>query len=217
MRLLNVVLTAAIVGLVGVTMLGAPAARAQQESTQQAYDPRETTNAGTAPGSTECPGALLVETVGPTSRDLKVGPFRITGERFRLVYEITNPDESGFPFFDVAVLNEQGDEVGGQVVLESGTRREVVRDGPGSFSLELRAEDLQYKVTVEDCPGKPSAPPGGVHREATLLETPGNLPIGYLSLRTSTKAMSTTRTPSSTTRRPTSPFPIREAYRYSGS
>ena len=46
----------------------------------------------TAQASAECPGAEVLETVGPTEDDLVIGPFPITGESFRLTYETTDAD-----------------------------------------------------------------------------------------------------------------------------
>jgi hypothetical protein len=98
----------------------------------------------------------MLDTIGPTDEDLIIGPFRITGERFRLTYETTDADESGVPFFDVTVLDGAGDEVGGRVIFEEGIQREVVRASPGSFTIEARAEDLKYTITGEDCTGRDS-------------------------------------------------------------
>jgi len=169
MRLLSVFVTAAImmIGLAGV-------AAAQEESTGQAFETREITgsenttrppmpeqNTGGAQASVECPGAVLLDSIGPTDRDLVIGPFPISGKTFRLTYETTDADESGLPFFDVTVLDSAGNEVGGQVIFEEGTVREIVRGGPGRFTIEARAEDLKYKLTAEDCTGANNPPSGG--------------------------------------------------------
>jgi hypothetical protein len=80
-----------------------------------------------------------------------------------LTYETTEADENGQPFLDVTVLDEQDNEVGGRVIFEEGIEKEIVRESPGSFTLELRAEDLTYEITIEDCTGKedpePTDPP----------------------------------------------------------
>ncbi len=182
MRLLSVFVTAAIVmlGLVGAVALAGAPALAQEEPTRQTFEYREITGPEAtpdrtpAPGqgtrevqqSTDCPGAEVLDTVGPTEEDLIIGPFRITGESFRLTYETTDADQSGFPFFDVTVLDEARREVGGRVIFEEGTQREVVGGGPGSFTIEARSEDLKYTITAEDCtagdnPGPPGPPSGG--------------------------------------------------------
>jgi hypothetical protein len=172
MRLLNVVLTAAIVmfGLVGAAALDGTAAGAQERSTRQTFETREITGSGATPERTTrtptpeqstgdaranngCPGARVIGTTGPTERDLIIGPFNVTGEKFRLTYETTDADNTGVPFFDVTVLDEQRSEVGGQVIFDEGIVRETVVASPGRFTIEARAEDLKYKITGEDCTG----------------------------------------------------------------
>jgi hypothetical protein len=181
MRLLSVFVAAAIMafGLAGV-------AAAQEESTGQAFETREMTgpeksptrpptsgqNAGAVQASAECPGAVELGSIPPageppTDEDLETNrPIPITGESFRLTYETTDAEESGFPFLDVTVLDQAGNEVGGQVISEESTVREIVRASPGRFDFEVVAEDLKYRLTIEDCrggndPGPPSPPPGG--------------------------------------------------------
>lgn len=181
MRLLSVLFVVFVAALVAA--LGAVAAAAQStgqtsetlettgpESTLETTGPNSTTptpspspspgqNAGDAQANTACPGAVLVTSVGPTDQDLITRqPFLITGESFRLTYETTDADESGLPFFDVTVLDQAGNEVGGQVIFEEGIQREIVRASPGRFDLETTAEDLKYKLTIEDCTGKENPP-----------------------------------------------------------
>lgn len=179
MRLLNMVLTAAIVmfGLVGAAAFDGTAAGAQEDPSRQTFETREITGSGATPeratrtptseqstrdvqANTGCPGARVVGTVGPTERDLVIGPFNITGERFRLTYETTDADNSGVPFFDVTVLDEARNEVGGQVIFDEGIVREIVVASPGRFTIEARAEDLKYKITAEDCTGRGSGGDG---------------------------------------------------------
>ncbi len=135
MRLLSVFFTAAVAmcGFFGMAALTSAAAEAQANAA--------------------CPGARVVENVGPTERDLKIGPFTTTGGSFRLTYETTDADQSGLPFFDITVLDETRKEVGGQVIREEGVVREIVRANPGRFTIEARSEDLKYELTIEDCTG----------------------------------------------------------------
>jgi hypothetical protein len=174
MRLLSVFITAAVVSVVAV--LGATAAAAQSSGqtleTREKTGPESTTRTPPTPeqsardvqANTECPGAVLIGSVGPTDEDLVTRrPFLVTGESFRLTYETTDADESGLPFFDVTVLDEAGKEVGGRVIFEEGAQREIVRASPGRFGLETTAEDLKYKLTIEDCTGKGNRPPGNQH------------------------------------------------------
>ncbi|CAN5865236.1 hypothetical protein BH18ACT11_BH18ACT11_26490 [soil metagenome] len=179
MRLLNIVLTAAIVmfGLAGAAAFDGTAAGAQEKSTRQTFETREITGSGATPeratrtptpeqstrdakANNGCPGARVIGTVGPTEKDLIIGPFSITGEKFRLTYETTDADNTGVPFFDVTVLDEARKEVGGQVIFDEGIVRETVVASPGRFTIEARAEDLKYKITAEDCTGTGSGGDG---------------------------------------------------------
>ncbi|HEX5850548.1 MAG TPA: hypothetical protein VFY59_15230 [Rubrobacter sp.] len=136
MRLLSVFFTAAIAmcGFFGMSALASTTAEAQVDAV--------------------CPGARVVDNVGPTERDLRIGPFTITGGSFRLTYETSDADQSGLPFFDITVLDQAGKEVGGQVIREETVAREIVRDNPGRFTIEARSEDLKYELTIEDCTGR---------------------------------------------------------------
>jgi hypothetical protein len=58
------------------------------------------------------------------------------------------------------VSNASSREVGGQVIFDEGVVREVVRAGPGRFKFESIAEDLKYKLTIEDCTGTGTPPDG---------------------------------------------------------
>ena len=165
MRLLSVFFTAAIATL--VVALGATTVAAQEEPARQVLETREKagSESTTRPPASEqsdrdaqanaaCPGAALIDSVGPTDEDLVTArPFTVTGDSFRLTYETTDADESGLPFFDVTVLDEAGKEVGGRVIFEEGTQQEIVRASPGRFDIETTAEDLKYKLTIEDCTG----------------------------------------------------------------
>jgi hypothetical protein len=116
-------------------------------------DPGEQERQGTEQ-SADCPGAELVSTVGPTGRDLRVGPFDIDGDRFRLTYKTTDLDENGVPFLDVTVLDKDKKEAGGRVIRDEGTEKEIVTEAPGRFTLETRADDLRYEIAIEDCAGE---------------------------------------------------------------
>jgi hypothetical protein len=171
MRLVRVFFTAAVMicVLAGVDTLAGGAAVAQEQSTRQFLQTREVTDPEPAPentartreqsardarASTECPGAKLLDSVGPTKQDLTTrSPFPITGKSFRLTYEITETVQSGVPFLDVTVLDQGGREVDSQVLFDEGVVKKVVRAGPGRFDLQAIAEDLTYKLTIEDCAG----------------------------------------------------------------
>jgi hypothetical protein len=152
---------------------GQPASTDQQDQNAE--------EAGNVQASTECPGAEVVDVIGPTSDDLRIGPFPITGEKFRLTYETSDLDRSGLPFLDVTVLDAEGNEVGGQVIFDAGTKQEIVGEGPGNFTIEARGDDLKYKITIEDCTGKenPNKPPSGGSSGASSpggAQQPGTAP-----------------------------------------
>jgi hypothetical protein len=171
MRLLSALFTAVM-----VTFLLAGVAAAKEQATRHSFQTREVKgqkpvpektaqtpeqSAGDAQANTACPGAKLIGSVGPTENDLvTTRPFTVTGDSFRLTYETTDADESGLPFVDVTVLDRAGKEVGGQVIFDEGVVREVVRAGPGRFNFEITAEDLKYKLTIEDCTGTGNPPDG---------------------------------------------------------
>jgi len=173
MRLLSVFFTAAIATLL-VVLVGTMAVaqstgqtletremKRPEESTTRAPDPEQSDR--NVQANAACPGAAPIGTVGPTDRDLRIGPFTVTGDSFRLTYETTNADESGLPLFDVTVLDEAGKEVGGRVIFEEETQQEIVRASPGRFRIVAIADDLEYSLTVEDCTGdgNPSGGTGG--------------------------------------------------------
>jgi hypothetical protein len=138
------------------------------ENAAQAPTPEQ--SARDVQANTACPGAVLLGSVGPASEDLvTTTPFPVTGDRFRLTYEITDADKSGFPFLDVTVLDQAGKEVGGQVIFDEGVVREIVRAGPGRFDLETTAEDLKYKLTIEDCTGNGTPPSEGSNVPTTPI------------------------------------------------
>jgi hypothetical protein len=60
------------------------------ESTTRAPDPEQGAREGQA--NAECPGAVPIDTVGPTDKDLEIGPFTVTGDSFRMTYKTTNAD-----------------------------------------------------------------------------------------------------------------------------
>jgi len=167
--LLSVFFTTAVVTLVAA--LGATAAAAQEQSAGQTFETREIAGPESPPENTNrtppsdqsarevqedtaCPGAVLIDSVGPTDEDLETArPIPITGDSFRLTYETTNADESGLPFLDVTVLDQAGKEVGGRVIFEEGVQREIVHASPGRFDIRTTADDLEYTLTIEDCTG----------------------------------------------------------------
>jgi hypothetical protein len=110
-------------------------------------------------------------------------PFDITGESFRLRYETApNGPDPFLPTVDIEVLNRNGQPIGeGPLIFDGEDGSENILAGPGTFGLEIRAEEASYNITVEDCvvaptggrPGPPEVRPGPVDRpEGVIRETP---------------------------------------------
>lgn len=152
-----------------------------------------------------CENPQEVETFTGTEND-RTDPFEITGETFRIRYE-TAPvgDDPFLPSVEVDILDENGESIG-EVVFEGEDGVENILAGPGTFSLEIRAEEASYTLVVEDCVGEePTDPPGDpsdpndVDRDTTPegpLPNTGGIPplliaglalagVGLLSLRAS--------------------------------
>jgi len=173
MRLLSVFSMAAVVTFLVALVSTTAAAQStgqtletremkRSEHTTRAPDPEQSDR--NVQANAACPGAVLIDSVGPTDQELvTTRPFTVTGDSFRLTYETTDADESGLPFFDVTVLDEAGKEVGGRVIFAEGIQQEIVRASPGRFDIETTAEDLKYELTIEDCTGdgNPSGGSGG--------------------------------------------------------
>lgn len=111
------------------------------------------TNGGTAnQGGTGCSNPEEVATFEGAENQITDG-FEITGNTFRLVYDITDLDsDPGFDSFSIRPIAENGIGVGDSVlVFDEGTGSKNILDGPGTFTLEIETEGFDYTVTVEDC------------------------------------------------------------------
>jgi hypothetical protein len=66
---------------------------------------------------------------------------------------------------DIEVLGGGGQPIGqGPLIFDGEDGSENILAGPGTFSLEITAEDASYDITVEDCvgsAGSPGGPSGG--------------------------------------------------------
>ena len=161
----------ALLVALGSVALGGAGAWAQQEE----IDPA-------AKQGGQCQGAEEIGSVGPTERNLDVD-FRAEGDKVRLTYKTTKLDNDGEPFLDVAVLRGNK-EVGGRVIRDQGTESEIVTEAPGRFTMEIRAEDLTYEITVEDCTGEDQSAANDQYRDNDdldiddALDTDDNLGFG---------------------------------------
>src|SRR5215211_1993167 len=84
------------------------------------------------------------------SQDQMTEPFNITGDRFRIAFRTER--SGGSPRLEVAVLNRQGQPTGQSFVVRGGDDgSRIIPLGPGTFRLELRANNVRYNVAVQEC------------------------------------------------------------------
>ncbi len=100
----------------------------------------------------ECTPVTEIEGRG----DQQSEPFRISGQRFRVVFEADNPGETdGYAFFNVIDENDGIVQPDSQDLSdESPTRVEgeaTFSSGPGEYAIEIASEEADYTITVEDC------------------------------------------------------------------
>jgi hypothetical protein len=119
--------------------------------------------------SSEC--AVVTEITGRGNQTSE--PFDITGQTFTLDYEATSSSGEGFAFFNV--LDENGGII--QPASQDLSTDDPTRltgnasfdSGPGSYTIEIAAADVDYNATVRDC-GQQSGGGGG---ENPLLQAGG--------------------------------------------
>lgn len=113
--------------------------------------------------------------------------FNITGNTFRLSYEITDLDDDPVDFdsFSIRPIGENGIGVGNSVlVFDEGSGSENILEGPGAFTLQIESEGFDYTVIVEDCTGAasgnravttPASPPAQAESQRNNV-VPGSVP-----------------------------------------
>lgn len=155
---------------------------------------------GTTGGTTNqddegCANPQLVDTFSGTENQI-TPEFETTGNTFRLSFETTLIDSEGFGgSLDIEVLDESGQPIGqGPLVFDEVQDSENILVGPGIFALDIRADNVEYTVTVEDCVGtepttlQPTTPQqsqnGQAQNEPTIINIPnkplpptGGLPV----------------------------------------
>ncbi|MCA1718785.1 MAG: hypothetical protein LC781_18830, partial [Actinobacteria bacterium] len=110
---------------------------------------------GNTNGVEGCENPEVVETF--TGSNSQITPsFEITGNTFRLSLEADLVQEGEFGFVSIDSVDEEGLVVpfGGIFVnpVEGPTDESAnVLEGPGTFTLRIESENVQYTVTVEDC------------------------------------------------------------------
>jgi hypothetical protein len=159
-------LRAAWVFLIGACVLSgllAGAALGQETTGMEETTLGETTASPDQVGEPDegCASPTSVETFVGTENQ-RTPQFEITGDTFRLTYDVEVTDPNGFPVLEVDVLDESGQFIGEGFITFEDDGSEVILAGPGVFSLEIRADDVAYEVVVEDCggaePTEPTAP-----------------------------------------------------------
>jgi hypothetical protein len=105
-------------------------------------------------GNEGCADPRQVRTFNGTQNQITPA-FDITGNTFRLRYEVTDlDDEPGFDSLSIRPIAEDGIGVGDSVlVFDPGNGSKNILEGPGSFTLEIESEGFEYNVIVEDCTG----------------------------------------------------------------
>ena len=113
-----------------------------------------TTPSGAQTGGNEgCYNPEPVETFTGTE-NRRTPEFQITGTTFRLAWHIVRvTDPNGFPSLEADVLNDTGRPIGEGFLAFEEDGSENILAGPGTFSLEIRANDVSYEIVVEDCVG----------------------------------------------------------------
>ena len=111
------------------------------------------TGGGTTGTTAGCPNPVTVEEFSGTE-DRRTPEFEITGTAFRLTWDIVDIiDPNGSPSLEADVLDGSGRPIGEGFLAFEGDGSENILEGPGTFSLEIRASDVRYEIVVEDCTG----------------------------------------------------------------
>lgn len=135
-----------------------------------ATEPSAQTGGGSTGGDTNgvegCENPEVVDTFTGSNSQI-TPPFEITGNTFRLSYEadliesgefqtgslfidsVDEEDGLSVPFGSLDAFSIDGPSNDSTNVLE----------GPGTFSLEIEARNVEYTVTVEDCVGSDPTTP----------------------------------------------------------
>jgi hypothetical protein len=167
---------------VGVTVFCWVLLLAEAPSGAQAQTPGGTTGGTNQHGQAQaeqsdegCSNSLVVETFSGSNSQI-TSPFEITGNTFRLTLEAEpvrqgehasifiesfEETEGNIPFGNLDV-----NPVEGQV-----TQTANVLEGPGTFNLEIEANNTRYEITVEDCGGRGGTTGGGTTGGGTTEET----------------------------------------------
>ena len=122
------------VGVVWALLRSGPAAHAEQ-------------------GAGDCPGAQTINTT-TGSDDKQSQTFQTTGDSFRVTTSITptsqDPNDAGA---DADVTSQDGQIIDTVGHDGEGSESSIVSAPPGSYFLDIVADNADYTFTVEDCTG----------------------------------------------------------------
>jgi hypothetical protein len=132
-------------------------------------------------GNEGCANPRQVRTFNGTQNQITPA-FNITGNTFRLRYDLTDLDEDpGFDSFSIRPIAEDGIGVGDSVlVFDPGSGSQNILEGPGSFTLEIESDGFDYEVVVDDCTGTASGnaensePSAAQNNEPSTAQANGN-------------------------------------------
>jgi hypothetical protein len=99
-----------------------------------------------------------VLTLGPETESQTTEPFEIVENSFRVSGEV-RATQGTSPRLQITPKDETGQSLSVVSSSEEGPFDQLVRQGPGTFTLDITATDTEYTVSVEDCvlpaPGDP--------------------------------------------------------------
>jgi hypothetical protein len=129
----------------------------QQNQTDEGSQSKVSTgdvNIGATQNSSGCQNSRNVKTFSGTNDRLPTDSFRIDGDHFRLRYT-TDRDGNGTPVrVEVDVLDANSNSTGeGFTATNGNDATDNVPRGPGTFRLDITADNARYNITVEDCRG----------------------------------------------------------------
>lgn len=99
----------------------------------------------------DCPGAQEIDSFTGNGNQ-STAPFQTSSNPFRVSYETTSEDPSGF--LSISVTAQGGDfSVENASQEGTGTGQTFVNEPAGSYFLEIVAVGVDYTITVENCTG----------------------------------------------------------------
>ena len=142
-----------LVGLVSLcAALALEPALAQDDGGQDTMSGDQNDNQN---GDGNCPSAETVLDEFTGSGDQQTETFDITGESFRVTFDVTNftDEDDTVLSFNISVIEDNGDFVDSISQEGEGVDSSIVNQAPGTFFLDVSAINVDYTITVEDCTG----------------------------------------------------------------